>query len=135
MARIEWHEGLSLGILDLDGQHKQLLELCNWLLKAVRDGSQKDVAAAFRQLRQYTITHFNAEEAFMESVDYPGLPRHKLLHGQLKRDVKHYQDVVYRHGEVTEGEIRDFLKQWLLDHILQNDLDIRKWVQSRTSPE
>lgn len=135
MARIEWHEGLSLGIMDLDGQHKQLLELCNWLLKAVRDGSREDVAAAFRQLRQYTITHFNAEEAFMESVDYPGLPRHKLLHAQLKRDVKHYQDVVYRHGEVTEGEIRDFLKQWLLDHILQNDLDIRKWVQSRTPPE
>jgi len=131
MARIEWHDNLSLGILTLDGQHRRLLDLCNRLLKAVRDGSKKDVAAAFRELRQYTVTHFNAEEEFMESVDYPSLARHKLLHAQLKRDVKHYQDVVYRHGEVTEGEIVEFLKQWLLDHILKNDLDIRKWLQTR----
>ncbi|GFK93391.1 Bacteriohemerythrin [Fundidesulfovibrio magnetotacticus] len=130
MARIEWHEGLALGIETIDRQHRTLLTLCNRLLDAVRKADEKAVAAAFRELREYTFSHFNAEEDYMQSVGYPGLGSHKLLHVELKRDVKYFQDVVYRKGDLTEAQIVEFLKHWLLDHILQYDLDIRKWTRA-----
>lgn len=131
MSHIEWHSGLSLGIEKIDDQHKNLIGLSNKLMDAAKHGVPKSITEAFHALREYTVYHFNDEEEYMKRIKYPKLQEHGQQHLVLKQQVKYYQEALYKKAEITEAEILDFLKKWLIDHIVYNDLDIKKYLESK----
>jgi hemerythrin-like metal-binding protein len=131
MSHIEWHSGLSLGIEKIDDQHKNLIDLSNKLMDAAKHGASKNITEAFHSLREYTVYHFNDEEEYMRRIKYPKLHEHSQQHLILKQQVKYYQEALYKKAEITESEILGFLKKWLIDHIVYNDLDIKRFLESK----
>lgn len=133
MTKIEWNEGLSLGLEKIDRQHKHLIDLANSLLAATHRMATAEIHKIFHQFREYTVYHFNEEEEYMKSIKYPKLEDHQRQHIDLKNQVKQFQDTIYRHGTIPEEEILEFLRNWLINHIIQSDLAIKDFLAKKNS--
>ena len=122
MERIQWSEELSLGIEQIDGQHKELIRIANGLISAVaKERGNRVINNVVRRLRNYTVFHFNSEEKLMEAVRYPKRGEHENEHAKLKRNVKEFQRNLYQGERLTAEDVLNFLKIWLLKHILYSD--------------
>lgn len=132
MKTIQWDERLSLGIEELDKQHKGLLAIANEVIQAAGSSEwNEQVRDVMQRLREYTLRHFSAEEGYMEKILYPDLMLHKQEHKRLVRRVKEYQAQLEKGVEVSPAEVRAFLKEWLVEHILGTDMAIGRFVRKK----
>ena len=131
---LRWDDGLSLGVAEIDDQHKALLGHCNELVEAIRQGRGAQVLGkTLARLRDYTATHFAAEERYMERIGYPELAAHRAAHEGMVRRVKEFQRRIYQHAAPAPAEVRGFLKDWLITHILGTDLKIAAFLKTRAA--
>ena len=69
---IEWSNELSVGIEEIDAQHKVLVDLLNQTHGAIQ---QRHIAQVTNdiidQLSEYTRVHFAVEESLMRILHYP----------------------------------------------------------------
>jgi len=136
MSRIQWNEELSVGVKEVDDQHKELISIANTLLGAVESGRGRSVTdKVIKQLRDYTVFHFNSEEDLMRSSQYPKLSEHIATHSRLKNEVKDFQRDVYEGKSPSTAKVMAFLKEWLLNHILSYDRDFARFLRERPKEE
>ena len=102
----------------MNDEHKKLIQLMNIVYEKNQAKAPKsDIKNALTSLANYTTRHFKDEESYMESISYPKLSTHKLIHQDLLKKVKkHIDDFDSGNGEVPEAFF-DFLKLWLVSHI------------------
>ncbi len=132
MTKLTWSDDLSVGVEQIDTQHKELIRIANGLINAVALGrGRKTTDNVLRRLREYTVFHFNSEEALMEKVHYPGRGEHAREHLGLKNNVKEFQRTLYIKEKITPGDVLSFLKIWLLKHILSADMDLANFIRSQ----
>lgn len=132
MPNIVWSETLSIGKMEIDAEHKQLIRITNSLLRAMQEGrSKNDFAKILHELREYTVFHFNNEEEYMGSIGYPDLNKHIEEHNRLKKRVKDFQHCVFIGDKVECDALREMLKDWLVGHILSCDLLIKEYLASK----
>ncbi|MCK6519793.1 hemerythrin family protein, partial [Myxococcota bacterium] len=76
-----WTPGMSVGVPELDSQHRELFTRLNRLVAAIRAGrGSADVAPVLAFLDDYTREHFADEERVMERAGYPALAEHRAQH-------------------------------------------------------
>lgn len=122
MSLIEWTDGLSVGVKDIDTQHKRLVDLINLLNDGMRTGNSNNVLEKiFKDLIEYTVKHFSFEENLMQKALYVNFPRHKKEHDELAQKVKKYMDDFQSGKIMLSIQVRDFLKDWILNHIQKVD--------------
>lgn len=122
MAVLQWSEELSVGMVEMDRQHKRLVDLVNRLYDAMATGQGDDVKKdILNELAMYTRVHFVAEEHLMRDRGYPNLTAHKALHDELSAKVKQLNDDVQRGRMVPSVSLGNFLKDWLVNHIARED--------------
>lgn len=123
MALLEWSEKMSVGVEALDTDHKKLLALVNDLHAIVRKkGDPRVISRIIRDLVAYADYHFQAEEQLLRLCRYPDFEQHKQSHDNLRKQV---EDLEARYGENPERagiKIFDFLSDWLMRHILGDDM-------------
>jgi len=123
-ATFEWSDEYSVGIPEIDEQHKVLFQLVNRLSDAIHDrhGSEacQDILA---QLTEYTRIHFSLEESLMRMANYSGFGEHKQAHEQLISDVVTLSDKLKTGKAKISFELLHFLRVWLTRHILHSDKD------------
>jgi len=130
MKRLEWSDKLNLGVPQIDNQHKELIRLVNGLISAVSlDRPEKTINNVLKKLREYTVFHFNSEEVFMDSIGYDNLNKHVAEHIDLKKKVKEFQRSICKGESVEVMTLLDFLKPWLLNHILESDREIAAFIK------
>lgn len=131
MSKIEWHDGLNLGVDEVDQQHKKLVLMINDVLEAVKKGSNDNVIdTLLGHLREYTVYHFNSEEEYMEKLEYPEINKHKQLHMELKERVKTLQSTRFHKEDIEWAELQGLLSEWLIQHILREDFKIAQFLKS-----
>lgn len=129
MAELHWDQELAVGVKEIDDQHKELIRICNMLIQAAaKEKSRNEVEAIVKQLREYTVLHFRSEEAFMATIHYPKRGEQVQAHAELKRDVQEFQRRLYEREDVSAREVLDFMKGWLLNHILTHDRELARFV-------
>ena len=116
---MNWTSQYSVGVPEMDKQHKQLIKLINKLYIAMRD--KKDVDTVMDGVVQYTVRHFKDEEALMQSINYPGLSQHLAMHKKVITQVGQFAKRVQAHEKGIEKKLLIFLKEWLLNHIVKQD--------------
>lgn len=125
MALIEWDPSFSVGSARMDADHKRLLDLLNRLYDAWHGGEDAaELAWLLDELIAYADTHFAAEELALKSRDYPRLEKQQTDHIRLKASVIDFRNR-YLGGDQPAGlteEMTQFLKAWLLEHILGEDM-------------
>jgi hemerythrin len=124
MLLIEWSEKLETGIGKIDEQHKKLVDRVNELNEAMRKGRGKEVVAPILdELKRYTDYHFGTEERAFEEYRYPQREAHKRQHADL---VAKLDDLIAKNKSNTfmiSVDVLDFLKAWLSNHILKEDME------------
>jgi len=119
---IEWTDELSVGIEEIDEQHKVLVGLVNEMHEAIheRHGTEA-VKSILARLTDYTRIHFAVEESLMRILNYPDYESHLAEHAELQASLAELEEKVAS-GQKTIGfELMHFLKVWLTKHILHTD--------------
>lgn len=129
MQRLEWTDKLSIGVERIDNQHRRMVQLANNLVTAMQTDVAEDILdTLFMELREYTQVHFQAEEQYMQDVGYPGLDAHRQTHEALKQQVRDYRQSLKDKKAVPPSDVLRFLKAWLVDHIIYEDMQIGRYV-------
>ena len=122
MAFFDWDDQYSVGINSIDQQHKKLFELISHFYERIRQKETKlAISEVLKGLTGYTEIHFSTEENYMKKYRYPLYERHQAKHAKFVEKVTDFQ-IRFQAGElVIPIEIANFLKDWLSDHVLQED--------------
>lgn len=124
MSYIEWNETYSVGIEAMDIHHKKLIGIYNELHEGISSGhSEEALRKTLSNLVDYTKYHFSAEEALMKKYDYPEYPAQKEAHEKLIATLGNLQQQFEegKGGLTIVLKIQNFLRSWLINHILDAD--------------
>ena len=78
MALMNWSGKYSVGVEELDNQHKALMNVLNELHAASMRGKASEVAGPLiRRIVSIATEHFASEERLMESAKFSGLASHR----------------------------------------------------------
>lgn len=120
---VEWSDALSVGIEEIDNQHKVLVALVNEMHEGIHQRRGSDVVKdVLKKLGDYTKIHFAVEESLMRILGYPGYEDHKIQHEEL---IAHMNELIEKveTGKTAIGfELMHFLKVWLTKHIMESDM-------------
>lgn len=134
MPIIKWRDSYSVGVKKFDDEHKVLINLINEMFIVVRDSQEVDhLDHAVGKLIQYTHEHFSDEEQALEEVNYPLLTDHKAIHSRLIEEVKAYEIMVDKSDEKAMLGFYHFLRDWLLTHILEEDMQYKEYFVEGTT--
>lgn len=117
-----WSDEFSVGIQEIDEQHKELVALLNELHTSIlehRGGAA--CRATLDRLAGYTRTHFMVEESLMRIANYPDFEGHKHIHEDLINQVAALQKKLDSGQATITFELLHFLKVWLTQHIKESD--------------
>ena len=118
-----WNDSMSVGVSELDSQHRRLFEIINDLHLAMKSGQSKAVLGqTLDKLVDYTVKHFTAEEALMREKSYPALFQHKQIHDEFTARMKKFQDQHKAGAMMVTLDVMAVLQKWLVDHIQGTDL-------------
>jgi hemerythrin len=129
---IDWSDELSVGIQELDEQHKVLVGLVNEMHQAIHQHHGTETAREILgRLGEYTRIHFAVEESLMRIFEYPGYDAHKKQHEELIRQFRDYEARVAAGKQTIGFQLLHFLKLWLAQHILESDKDYGPFMLAR----
>ncbi len=129
MKDIVWGHVLSIGIDEIDEDHRRLVDLFNLLNHSVTSGeTQEYLEAILEELINCTVWHFSHEERLMLKYDYAGFAEHKLEHEELVKSAKELQQKILQAGKFEANEDLDFLERWLTQHILTDDMKLGSYL-------
>ena len=122
MPIFSWSDSYSVNSPAMDAQHKQLINMINNLHDAMSSGKGKEVlGSTLDGLISYAQTHFVEEEKLMAKVNFAELAAHKVEHVAFVKKAVELQAEFHNSKAVLTFEVMDFLKDWLVNHILKND--------------
>ena len=118
----KWKNDFSVGIKELDDQHRSFFDILNRLGEA--SGGRKGmevVGPVLRELKEYSRHHFTEEENWLKIIGFPGLPHQKQQHAFFIAQVTDLQEKFSKGDGNIPVSTLEFLRDWLLSHILEND--------------
>jgi len=130
--KVEWHEYLSVGVEEIDSQHRHLFDKFNAMLASCERGDSADeINRLFAFLGAYVITHFSDEERLMQRLGFPDYPRHRDLHQAFTLQVAALKDRLINEGPTPSlvATLCLTINGWLIEHISGIDRAIGKFVK------
>lgn len=137
MAKLFWSERLSVGVPELDEDHKTLIDIINALRVETQSeaGRAKRVNKQLNALIRYAETHFAREERVMSVCGYKALPEHHEEHedfvAKITEVARRFRDDPEGSSELVGEELLEYLENWLIKHILVVDMDYKPLVQGK----
>ncbi len=121
MAYMQWGESLSVGVKEIDDQHKQLVGIINRAFEAKeRNAPKKECSKILNELIEFVRVHFSTEENYFEEFKYPGVKEHILKHLEIIEKVMNLNNK-FNAGEPLGFECIDLLKNWFEEHLKIED--------------
>ncbi len=135
---IIWREDMSVGVEEIDDQHKYLICLINTIEAGVNCHLEKKLfVEQLSQLEAYTHFHFDYEENLQIQSKFPHYESNKNEHkkliqklNEIVRELKSGEDVILRAKDI--GSLFEILREWLLDHILVEDMKMKDFFEKDT---
>lgn len=131
LREFEWNNSLVLGVGEMDQEHRELVDRINDLIRHLDRGSAKnDIDLSFKELANFVVHHFQDEESFMESINYPQIDSHKKIHERLLQQVGDYKKALDE-GRIDKIKLVGFLRNWLISHIMGVDRQYAEHSKNR----
>ena len=129
MKDIVWDYVLSVGVDEIDEDHRKLVNIFNILNHAVAEGESQDyLAAVLEELINCTVWHFSHEERLMLKYGYEGIEEHKTEHRELIKEAKGLQQEILQADKPVAAEDIEYLERWLTEHILTADMRLGSYL-------
>lgn len=129
---IQWNESYNTGNYVIDYQHKRLVRAINDLAEVSKNHELKQslLHVVLDELFNYTKYHFTTEESLMKKMNYSQIGEHHILHTDFVAKLKGIKDEFDTHSKEVDRELLDFLKDWLINHIEKEDVQIIRELMS-----
>jgi hemerythrin len=130
--KVVWQENLSIGVTEIDNQHKLLFEKFNDFLSACKAGRGNDeVNQLFWFLEVYASTHFAEEEQLMQHLGFPDFPTHREQHLAFTHEVALLKERLKKEGPTPSlvSTVNRLITGWLSDHIANMDRAIGRFIK------
>ncbi len=142
--RFTWDTRYNVGVDIIDKEHRKLFSILNKLFDFGRSEEKSHFACqeAIKYFKDHAIQHFSDEEAYMVSINYPGLETHKRIHKDFRERMLPTLENELELSDYSRTSIHHFLSVcagWLIghtlieDHMIVSGEPIRHW--ENLSPE
>lgn len=129
---IQWSPIYETGVLLVDDEHRELVAILNEFHTAmVKNLGDVLAYTTLNKLIRYAEKHFSDEETLMFEEHYPGIRKQRLMHEKLMAQVFALNDELQRNEAELSADLFDFLKIWLLDHILKEDMEFGRFMAEK----
>jgi len=119
---IHWDSSYSIGVKEIDEQHKKLIDIINRLYSGFLSAqANKIIGDILQEVYDYTKFHFDYEEGLLTKNKYPTLREHKEEHEKFVSKTKEYLESHKKGSRVLTYEVMNFLRKWLVEHIAEED--------------
>lgn len=127
MLEINWEPSMSVGVEEIDKQHKKLLDLINDLNESIKTGkTEEQLKDILKALKDFAITHFATEEKYFDKFNFKDAAKHKEEHQNFFKALDDFFEKHEQKGDVISFELVEFLIHWLETHL--KDMD-QKYVE------
>ena len=129
----EWTPEYSLGIEEIDNDHKRLFGIINVLNYAWKPGEElrSDFWNLLFVLNDIFGFHFDMEERLMEKYDYPDLKEHKVEHEKIRL---HFYELKKEHSDnklLLANKFKEFIQEWFEGHIVSHDKNFSYFLKDK----
>ncbi|MBF0566067.1 MAG: hemerythrin family protein [Nitrospirae bacterium] len=129
----KWTQALSVGVDQIDDQHKELFARVNKLMDAIKSNSDKNVTAEVMEfLEKYVEVHFALEETYMERYDYYEEEKivHEKEHEIFRQNFAELKKEFVKSGasKSFNQKLQDHVCSWLLNHISKVDTKLGQFL-------
>ncbi|HEG2610712.1 TPA: hemerythrin family protein [Campylobacter jejuni] len=130
-----WNEKYSIHDTMIDIQHQKLFELAGKVESAVyKFVKREELKEILTELFNYMKEHFNNEEQYMQEIHYPYLNEHKIMHKNIIRDMSYLIQNIKTTNDLKE-KLYTIMSEWLLEHILYEDMKVEQYRRSSLASE
>ncbi|CUW38848.1 conserved protein of unknown function(Haemerythrin-like, metal-binding,1-132) [Magnetospirillum sp. XM-1] len=123
---IQWQDAMSIGVPELDADHRALVELINGFEASVTAGDESGTGEAMRELVGLIADHFSREENLLSGIGCPSFYAHRDGHDAvadrihlLRRRYLVASDASVRRD--IASTLLAFIRVSVMDHILTED--------------
>jgi len=123
MAFFTWKDEFSIGIDDIDIQHRTFLGYLNECYDAVTIEKQTDISQELiDKLKTYAKEHFSFEEDIMQISGFPESEKHQAMHRYFENQILQLESSPDTTGSTGNAQgVLTMLRDWFLNHILEED--------------
>jgi hemerythrin-like metal-binding protein len=130
MALIEWREEFSLGVPDIDHEHRELIEMVRGVFDCIASRRPRDETEALMGDLYAAISgHFALEEDIMRRADYAEYGAHKTDHERLLDVLLELIDEIASGAEVDEEGFGSRINEWFARHFGSFDARLHSMVR------
>jgi hemerythrin len=133
---LEWNDSLSIGVAEIDDQHKELFKRFARVLDACTKGQGSDeVRSLLLFLDEYVRIHFRDEERLQLEIGFPEYGEHRRQHLAFIEQVAALEETVLADGATLSVITRanNMLTDWLVHHISRMDRKIGEFIRRKAS--
>jgi len=130
---ITWNTDLSVGVIQIDEEHKVLFDRADELFDAGKSGKTKEMLLPMIEfLENYTKKHFRNEERYMEIIKYPEIEAQKKMHASFEEELDKLRvDFEESGGNIALIiSINQLVITWLTNHISKMDKKIGDYAKT-----
>lgn len=121
---LEWREGISVGIPEIDASHRRFISLINELSRSIAESAKPaEIHMRLQLVIDGTERHFEQEERFFQEWRYPNADVHASSHKLVLRILKRIRDSFIPQAPEAEwpnAALR--IKNILVSHVLAEDM-------------
>jgi hemerythrin len=121
---LQWRIEYSVGIPEIDRQHKEIMVLINNLLTLCKEdtGNHDSFTKLVFIIREHFRKHFETEENLMLEKNYPQYESHKKRHDHLLEDIeKMTEKIMNEEQKASLLNMVIFLREWFVENIYGAD--------------
>ena len=132
MNDLQWDDIMSVGVDEIDDDHRKLVDLFNMLKHSVTGEDKPEyLSAVLEELISCTIWHFRHEERLMVKYAYEDTAAHRSDHQDLIEAARELQQKIVQAGNRVAKEDIEYLERWLTEHILTSDMRLGAYLSMR----
>ncbi|MBF0311361.1 MAG: bacteriohemerythrin [Magnetococcales bacterium] len=126
---ITWTREMSVGVPDLDNDHKGIIRLINEIDIVQKRFDSITVELVLYELFNYTIRHFQREETFLRDNGFPATlildhaGQHNHFAGRVTELRRRY---IHEKQPDIVSELTALMSKWLVNHIMIEDMKYAK---------
>lgn len=119
---IEWSPQMSVGVEEIDNQHKSFIQIMADFYYAFNEGmATTKLEEILNRLISYAEFHFKTEEEYFDKFNYEFKDDHKKKHQELKQKAFNFRERFDKEGPDIIPDFMDFLSDWLVTHLETED--------------
>ena len=132
MEPIVWNDAFSVGVGEMDSQHRKLISMINRLVREQKNLTDpKTIAELLTEMTDYAGEHFRAEEYLMSEYGYDLIDKQVEQHQQFIETIQGFYSATDIGANILSKALLQYLTKWLTRHILEEDMKYKPFFQTK----